>query len=127
LTPAHRDWISEAQSRCVSNIPNPCALAPQEPVSSNPAPNAIAQNIVFMFAPFSLMATTLLPQYIPVIFVFLHHLGVDESKGLPIWWLTKLGRQVTVLDHKETRRLYTPLDAKKDVRCHLIRTAPNEA
>ena len=42
LTPAHSDWMSVAQSRCVSNIPNPCALAPQEPVSSNPAPSAKA-------------------------------------------------------------------------------------
>src|SRR6516162_8605548 len=128
LTPAHRDWISEAQSRCVANNPNPsCALAPQEPVSSIAAPSATAQNVVFMFAPFSWMTNTLLPQYIPVIFVFFHHLGVNESKGLPIWWLTKLGRQVTVLDHKETRRLCTSLDTKKDVHRHLIRTAPNEA
>src|SRR6516225_3063995 len=31
LTPVHRDWMSVAQSRSVSNTPNPCALAPQEP------------------------------------------------------------------------------------------------
>jgi hypothetical protein len=45
LTPAHRDWTSVLQSRSVSNTPHAsCALAPQEPVSSNPAPNAIANN-----------------------------------------------------------------------------------
>ena len=53
LTPAHRDWTSVLQSRDVSNTPNPsCALAPQEPVSSNPAPNAIASNDFVMVLSF---------------------------------------------------------------------------
>jgi hypothetical protein len=52
LTPAHRDWMSVVQSRSVANNPNPsCALAPQVPVSSNPAPNTIAKNdFVMVFA-----------------------------------------------------------------------------
>src|SRR6516164_5747900 len=41
LTPGHRDLISVAQSRSVANNPS-CALAPQEPVSSNVAPSATA-------------------------------------------------------------------------------------
>src|SRR6516162_8829378 len=43
LTPAHRDWISVAQSRCAVNNPNPsCAPALQEPVSSIAALSATA-------------------------------------------------------------------------------------
>jgi hypothetical protein len=41
LTPEHRDWISELQSRSVANNPKSCAPALQEPVSSNPAPSAM--------------------------------------------------------------------------------------
>ena len=52
LTPAQRDWTSVLQSRSVSKIPNPCALAPEEPASSNPAPNAIANNDFVMVLSF---------------------------------------------------------------------------
>src|SRR6516225_3264092 len=53
LTPAHRDWISVAQSRSVANNPS-CAPAPQVPVSSNPAPSAITNNDFVMV--FSLLS-----------------------------------------------------------------------
>src|SRR6516164_8554551 len=47
LTPAHRDWISVAQSRSVANSPPSWALAPQEPVSSNVAPSVpITDNFI---------------------------------------------------------------------------------
>src|SRR5271155_477618 len=51
LTPAHRDWTSVVQSRSEVNKPS-CALAPKEPVNSNPAPSAIANNDFVMVPSF---------------------------------------------------------------------------
>src|ERR1700692_4296800 len=52
LTPAHRELTSVVQSRSEVNNPS-CAPAPQEPVASNAAPSATANNDFVMVLPFS--------------------------------------------------------------------------
>ena len=71
--------------------------------------------------PFRFLTFAGLLQEIPVILVFLHRFDVDESKGFPSRRLTKLGREIAVLDHEEPSGSCS-FDPKKDVHRHLIRT-----
>jgi hypothetical protein len=70
--------------------------------------------------------TALGPQKVPVVFVLLYRLDINESKFAPIRELPEPGLHIAVPGHEETSAIRISFEAKEDIDRDLICSGPNK-